>query len=336
MMPTSEYKDRDNLRNNITSSGALTTLALVSFLCGFLCALFGEFVFPLYCASLAALFLYDKYTKRVLSVSLCVIVIVLNILLGSYIPTAVVFAPFAALVLSFTYKKGISKGECAGYMTAICSLMIVVGVFFFAMLAVKELSFTAAIEYFKAMYQNISDEIISFVEEAASSVTSESVPTEFSEETVSLLLSSLVLVIPSLVVIIGFLLSGLTCKIFCFIVSRFSDKPELIVNWRFSTGSIFAYFYIVVVIFSALVGAYDVFGIALANVQNVYMFVYAYIGFNYARFILSLRRSSFFSTVVLVAVIVALSSFAISILSFLGVYFTVIKNKQVAGGGNAV
>ena len=73
---------RNSLRKNITPIGALTGLALVSLLCGFLCALFGEFAFPLYAASLAALFLYDKATKRALSITVCFAVVVMNFLLG--------------------------------------------------------------------------------------------------------------------------------------------------------------------------------------------------------------------------------------------------------------
>ena len=126
----------------------------------------------------------------------------------------------------------------------------------------------------------------------------------------------------------------MTCKIFGFIVSRFSDKPEQIVNWRFSTNSIFAYFYLAITILSGLAGASDVFGIAIANIQNVFMVVYGYIGFNYAQYLFSRNRSSFFVTLMLIIAIVALSSIAISILSFLGVYFTVMKNKLESGSIN--
>ena len=327
---------RDNLKFNIKNSKALTGLSIIAMLSGVLCALVGEIAFFLYCGALAAVFLYDKGTKRVISVALPIIVLVLNFLLGSLVPTAAVFAPIAALILCVFYKKGASKGECAGYMTAVCSLMIVLGAFALAMIKVGQFSFSLAIEYYKGIYESFSEQLLNFIESSLQSNTElyEGVYEGISEEYISLLLSSLVMTLPSLVVALAFLLTGLSCKFFTFIVSRLSDKREYILSWRFSTSNIFAYFYLAAVIFLGLIGTSDVFGIAIANLQNVFMLVYAYIGFNYAKYIFSRRRNAIFVTLILIAAVAAFSSLAVSILSFLGVYFTIAKNKALSANSS--
>lgn len=324
-------KMRDQLRNNASVSGVTVILSVFTLLFGFLCALFGELAFPLYTASLAALFLYDKNSKRIVSVLIPIASVAINLLMGSPVPTAVVFAIPAALVLSIMYKKGLSKGECAGYITAISTVMIVVGVFALAMVAIREFSISGAVEYFGKIYDTLIKEFMNYLEQAASLSQNQGIAAGFDEETVRTLFGSLVLVIPSLVVIAAFLITGLTAKVFTFIVSRFSDRPDFAVNWRFSTGNLYAYFYIAVVLLSSLAGASDIPGIALANIRNVFMIVYAYIGFNYVHYVISRSRSSFFATAVLIAAILALSSFALSLLSFIGVYFTVVKNKTLQG-----
>ena len=325
---------RDNIRNDNSKSSVTIGLALVALLFGFLCALFGELVFPLYSAALAGLFLFDKNSKRILSVLLPIAVVLINVLLGSLVPSAVVFAIPTSLVLCYMYKRGMSKGECVGYMTTICSLMILVGAFAFAMLSVKEFSITRAVEYFAGVYDRLFEEVLKYFESVVVSNPGLNVQNDISAEMLKLLFDSLVFAIPSLVVCLGFALTGLTCKVFTFIISRVSDKPEIVVHWRFSTGNIFAYFYIAVFVLASLSGGTDVLGLALANIQNVFMIVYCYIGFNFVYHLISRNRSSLFAILLLVFAVIMFSSFAISVLSFAGVYFTIAKNKSNVIGTN--
>ena len=324
---------REELRKNLSRKSALTGLTLITLLFGFLTALFGELALPLYAAALALLFVCDTLTHRLLSIFAPLAVIGINILLGNYVATAAVFAIPAAALIAFAYAKRLSKGEYAGYVTAIYSVMIVVGVFALAMLAVGEFSFTAANGYLADILNGFTDRVLKSIEEASASQIYGELSVD--PETISALFESFLLVAPSFVVMIAFLLCGITFKLFSFMVSRISAQPRSVYSWRFSTNSIFAYFYVALVIFGGLIGAADVFGIALANVQNVFMAVYAYIGFNYLYFLLSRKRSSFFVAAILVVALLMLSSLALSLLSFLGVYFTVMKNKSLSGNKNA-
>ena len=120
---------REELRKNLSRKSALTGLTLITLLFGFLTALFGELALPLYAAALALLFVCDTLTHRLLSIFAPLAVVGINILLGNYVATAAVFAIPAAALIAFAYAKRLSKGEYAGYVTAIYSIMIVVGVF---------------------------------------------------------------------------------------------------------------------------------------------------------------------------------------------------------------
>ena len=321
---------KNQLKNVKGYTNTLVALSFITIVFGALTALFGEIAAPLYAASLAALYLYDTRSRRVLSIVVSLFVVGLNLILGNYVPTAAVFAVFAALVISLMYNRGMSKGECFGYVTVINAVMILVGLFALACLSTKSLSFEAVFDYYGAIYEGIVGNIIKAINEAAVTASSSGITQSFDEETIRTLLDAVVLVLPSVLVIVAFLLSGITAKIFTFIVSRLSAKPLEVLRWRFSTGNVFAYFYLIVSVLAFVAMGNDGFAIVVANLHNVFMVVYAYIGFNYVHFLISRSRSSFFATAILIVAILALSSFALSLLSFIGVYFTIMKNKSIS------
>ena len=150
-----------------------------------------------------------------------------------------------------------------------------------------------------------------------------------------LILDGFINVLPSFVAIFAFLLSGISFKVFSSVVSRVDDTPENIYVWRFVTGNVFAYFYIVLALISIFATTDDPFGIVCVNLYNLFMVVYAYIGFNFAKALISIKKSPRFANILLILLILFTSGLAFTILSYVGVYFTIARNKALnSNNGN--
>ena len=73
--------------------------------------------------------------------------------------------------------------------------------------------------------------------------------------------------------------------------------------------------------------------------SNIFMFIFAYVGFGFALFILRRRiRSKSGALIALVVAIIVFYTLAVNLLSFLGVFATVMLSKAKAAGegGNDV
>ncbi len=322
------------LRNNLSYNKAVFGLSAFSMLFGFITAMAGEILMPLYAGTYAALLMFDKKSKRILSALVPISVTAFSLLIGNLIPVAEVFSVLIAFLVFFMFSKQRTKRECVAYSTVLCTLMILASLVSVALLASGEFSFNSVIDFYKGLYDEIKHAMLRYVEEMTASLPEGAAAAAFTEEDIVNLLDSFILIIPSLIVIVAFVMVGIICKIFSSILSGMINDPKSIFDWRFDTDSIFAYFYIALILLSAFSATNDVFGIAVANLYNVFMVVYAYFGFNFAKAILMRSKSSAASTFILVAIIFLLSGFAVSLLSFLGVYFIIMKNKTFVDKGN--
>lgn len=319
-------------KRKLQGGKAVIALGTLTLLFGILTSILGALVAPIYAGLLAGLFLFDKRTKGIAPISVALFVIAFSIILGNFTPVAELIAALSALLMAFMYSRRMSKAECAGYLTALFTLMFLSLFVIYATSMKGEFSFDAVKETALSFYEDMKRMLLQNYEdiEAALAAQGASADTALvTEEQITLLLDSLVAVIPSLVVILGFIFAGISLKVFTAVVRRFDTRIDHVFNWVFFTGSIFAYFYIVLALLSFIAGTTDVFGIAVANIYNVFMVVYAYVGFNFARALLAQKRSVAFSTVILLVIIAISAGFALTVLSFLGVYFTIARNKAI-------
>ncbi len=317
------------LRGNLNQIKILIWLSLFSLVFGALTVLVGDIFMPIYTGVLATLILFDKSSKRFLSAGISLSVIVLAVVLGNYIPSVQFFSALIAVLIYCMFVGGKSKGECVGYSTAISTLMIIVSLVAVAFFAKGSFSKDAVVSFYTNVYGEIKNIFLENYFEMIKSLPAEVRVEAVSEEQITLLLNSFVMMVPSMLVIVAFIMTGISFKIFSTVASKIIDKPEQVFNWRFSTSSIFACFYIILMVLSIFARNNDVFGLVVSNLYNVFLFVYAYIGFNFVRAIIMQRRSLMFSTLILIVLIFLMSGFALTVLSVLGVYFTIVKNKSL-------
>jgi hypothetical protein len=135
----------------------------------------------------------------------------------------------------------------------------------------------------------------------------------------------------SYIVIVGFVLVGISMKTFDAVFSRIAEDKSPVISWRFMTSNVFAYFYIILVVLSILTSMSNgVLGIAVGNLYNIFMVVYAYVGFNYAVAVLSIKFKPSTSIIILLVITLLAMSMALGLLAMFGVLFTIRKNKELS------
>ncbi len=316
-----------NLRINISQKKAVFGLGGFALVFGVLTSLLGEIFMPLFIGVYSALLLFDKNSKRSISVAVGVLSVLAAVLLGIYIPTVMIFSVLMSFLIYFMFIKEKSKGECVGYCIAVCSLMLITAFCVYAFISEGSFSFEAITDFCSKIYDQVKNSLTEYFAQMASRLPAESQAVVITEQEIGSIIDSVILTLPSFIVVISFIIVGISLKIFSSVSSRMIDKPEKVFNWRFSTGNLFAYFYIALLVLSFFADTSDAFGIVVSNLYTVFLVIYAYIGFNVARAMFMQRKSAAFSTFILIVLVLLLSNLAISLLSFLGVFFTITKNK---------
>jgi len=325
---------KSDLRKDLNYKKVLLGLVLFSILFGALSVFIGELFIPMYVGVLGAVMLFEKGKFKPLSIACVLSVLGVSVLTFSYTPVIALLAPTVAFLIAFFYKTDRSKGECAGYSVVIFTLMLVLSLALLAMIETKEFSLSAVKEYYLRLYDSLGNYIQKAFDQMLEGIPEGSEGVAATEEYATLLLTTFVNSLPSLIVICAFLIVGASMKVFGFVVSRFTARPTALYRWRFSTSSPFVYFYLALFVLSIFAGGVDVFGIAVLNLYNVFTAVYAYIGFNFLRALLMMKKSAFFSTFILILSVVLLSSIALTVLAMFGVYFTIAKNKAKGKEGS--
>ena len=128
----------------------------------------------------------------------------------------------------------------------------------------------------------------------------------------------------------GFITSGIAMKVFGAIVSRCAENNEEIKNWRFSASRLYAYFYVILIILSLFTtSSTDIFSVSVLNLYNIFLVIFAYIGFNIALDMLKKRtRHPVVSTILLIGAMIIFMSFALQILAALGTLHSMKRNTE--------
>ncbi|MBQ8584160.1 MAG: hypothetical protein IJ488_06090 [Clostridia bacterium] len=320
------------LNSKANYKSAILALSIFTVISGILSTLFGVLVLPVSAASLAALMIYDKSTKRIPTVISACLVFLFNLVIGIFsgepIPSLSLEIIFIAFVIAFMYTKGSEKGECAFWITAIASLFIVIAFVLDGFYAVGEVSLSALKEHYLGIYSAFKDEFLTGINGITSSLGDGNAAVLISPDDALVLFNSLVNSLISVIVICGFVIAGVTFKVFGAIVGRIDREPSTVYNWRFSTSNVFAYFYIALLLLSLFAGAStDIFSLTVSNLYTVLSVVYAYVGYNYVSALLINSPRRGFMKLVLFLALFSATSLAIGILSIMGITFTFTHNK---------
>lgn len=317
----------------ISAKKALLVLSLFSIFTSLLCVILSDFLLPVLVALLAALFCFEQGDKKIFSYVTAACVLAINIVGCLFIRQFLLPWAIYALVLAFLIywfaSQGKSKMECVFIATIASAAFIVISFVIFAMLQCGDASLAAVSKY----YSDIIDKLrILFVENtyviyseayARAGIT-------FTHDMLFELFDTIISNVISFIIIGGFVYSGIAFKIFQAITLKYCDDKEYILGWRFTTPSLYAYFYLILTIVSLFtMSSVGVLSICVGNLYNVFMVIYAYVGFGFAHAFLSRKRSPVTAYILLLIIVVLFFNFALEILAMIGAFGTIRKNKEI-------
>ncbi len=312
---------KTQLKNSLSINKTLLILTLVCLLFGLLGCVLGEVGIPLIVGVLSALYLFDTKPNRLFSIITSLVLLGFNlasIVLGYAVS---LFAPAAiimSLLLASAFRKEQSKSDTAYLMTVIAAALSLGGYLLYPMLELGSYNLDTAIGYYTDLFGEFRavfvDAMVEIYAASGLNVTVESVAEVFDYQ-LNMIISYLL--------IGGFIISGISMKIFDAIVRYCSEDKTAIKNWRFTATRIYGYFYVILVIASMFASSKDsLLAISVLNLYNVFTVVFAYIGFKVALYFTKKRRRPGLSAILLIGCIIIFSSFAMQLLSALGGLYT--------------
>ena len=294
------------------------------------CSLAGYLVLPLAAGAYAALLILEGEGKRIFSYILPVVMFIFNFLINGFYSFEGLAYVGVALIIYFAYRYSLSKGESAFYVTAFLVISVLISVFLIGFSKVDTLSFSAVGEFYSDILLNLKKE---FIDTLTSYVTTDSEEVTYFVlnffEAEVLFYQLLLLTVP-IVIIFSFMICGLTHKFFSLMLNKYCEKEVRINDWTFTTSNFIAYFYVIVSII-AFLSQYQsgVFAFSVNYISLILRFVYVYIGFTFLYRIFSAKFSGFYIILFFAIALILLQNSFFVILSYIGVYFTIIFNKAI-------
>lgn len=323
----------NRLSKKIPYNKAIAALAVIATLSGVLTVFVGEILLPVAAAVLSSLMLFERGPKKPISISISSLVFLVDMVLGifirSYAPLASIEIVLIAFLVFHLYKKRVGKAETAFYVSAAAALMLALSLVFLAFEQTGVYTIASVYEYYSGVYASLEKAVVDQLVAFTVTTSGGAVESVFTPESAKALFEEIMSSLVSCGILVSFLIAGVTLKIFTAVVSRCAEDRSFVVSWRFVASNTVAYFYVALVFISFFAGGgTDTFSLTVANLQTVFMFVFAYSGFGHLFRALSAKRSPFFAFVLLVIGILLLSSLALTLLSIYGVISTITYNKS--------
>ena len=282
---------------------------------------------PFAAAILASLFLFERPEKRIFSYIAPIAAIGISGLFSlSDIPYALITVAIA-IILALCYAKRKSKAFCA---LCICSAFIVylfVYLYVECALAIKSVDVSA-------VFSEISRNIIytkTYIADnvfASFSQIPDGAMESVSYGAIETVINSVFELWPTIVFVIAFALSGASIKFFSYLVTRNCRHGILKSFVAFTPSTLVAVFYIIVYVISLISYGSDVFTVSITHINNSLMLVFVYMGFKYLGIISHAIRKQRFLLFIAIAVVILMPSLGFTLVSYVGVYMTVLFNRQ--------
>lgn len=326
----------NKLKNSEKHTLTIAMLAVLSAVFAFLSALIGELFVPATAAALAALYLYDTSKNRLTSILISTAVILLStvvaVLIASYSFILGVEAVLLAAVAAVCYSGGVSKSATVLFTTAVSVVMVVASLLVMPMIAQSSLSFDAVSTFYETLYGLLREEFVASFDVLMQSVSVENLKIELTAEDAVQIFDAALHMLISLVIIAGFVIAGLTVKLFCAFVKRLDADTKRVSEWRFVTPSTYANFYLILSVLNLFMSSVsDILGITVANLYLVFMFVYAYVGIKLIYNHFGEHNSKAVVAFLVLVILVCLPGTSLQIFSLIGVFYTFYRNKVDSG-----
>ena len=318
------------LKNNCDQLKTIVKLAIFSAVFAFGCTLLGYLFLPFAAAYYAAVLVYERGGRRIASYVVPIVMFTLNLILrGLYSLEAVAYVA-VALIMYFCITRGASNAETSFYLSACIAVMILISAVLLAFEMTQITELVSVKQFYQGIYENYKDYFVQNVSKLLNSTNEGELFLLYNSYEVELLFVTLAVSLVSVFLIASFALSGVTVKCFKRIIRRYSADECGILEWKFRTSGLVAYFYIAISLLSIFsnsgIGTYSY---TLMVLNSVFSAVYLYLGLKFfIGFFLSRGRSRFFALVMCVIAFVLLSGYSVQAFSYLGVVCNLVANRS--------
>lgn len=290
----------------------------------------GMLFVPFLVTAFVLIFTLEGGGKRIFSIVVPTLAVAIDLIFNGIYSLSALTAVIAAIIIYLAMTRVIlTKGEAALTVTALISVVIALLLLFSAFYVVGSFDFELAIQYYSELVDDMRELWVKTMDEHIAA----NPDTEFSKlmtpELIVAVFDSYISVLFSVIGILAFLLSGIAFKLISLTLPLFLVDKKEISTWRFSLSSVFGFFYLGLYVIQIFLPGTDVASVVVLNLMNVFMFIFAYIGLGFAHSFLCYRmRNKATATLILVFVCIMFYSFAINILSFVGVFAAGLLNKM--------
>lgn len=321
-----------NISNKFGYGKTVFTLALTAFIFGCIGISFGTLgviIIPFIAAFLGALFVFERKKTISIIIPLALIIIELLVNLKFSFTFTTLTATFVALIMALYYEKKWDKKDSALMNMVLLGFLICAVTYFSITKFTKSYDFDLAFDFFKATIMQYKDAMLQQFVSLPQTEYTEIYSNVLTPEYLSQLFDSYIACIPALVLIFGFILSGVAHKLFRNLLRKYAEDKKTANQWRFINTRLYAYFYAAVAIISVFSsGSSSVFSISVMNLYLLFMVIFAYTGYSFLHEFLEFKlHNRFLATLILLAAILFLSSLALQIFSVVGTVVTILFAK---------
>lgn len=288
------------------------------------------FLLPVYSGCLGAVMILEKKHKPI-SVVLMVLAGVLSYFAGIGGLIGAGAAILCGLAIWFGYSFGFHRGGIVLLLTVLWGggflLQMMVGVAETG----SAFSLAALVEWFRDSLTSVGEEWEEAFRAGAAGAYDETVLSSFAT-VFEKFAESVMNAAPAIVAVIGFILSGIGCKVFSRLLTPVMEHPEYIRSYRFWTSNLFAYAFLAAFVLRTFGASSDpdAFMLVITNLSYVLTAVYAYIGASGALRALRVKKSPFVSAFLLLLFLAVGGMIAVEILSIYGAISLIVLNRKFA------
>ena len=319
------------LRSKFNHKGVTVLIAAIALFIsaiGIINGFTGLLLIPVAAAFLSAFLAIDE--KKIVTICLSIAIILLDFFFGMLFFSLI--SVISALIIHIFFKKGLKKSECAGVLTVLIFLAVLLLAVLLAFSYSGANTIDDIINFYSTEFKKIETTLIEYVEDLKDAGQLSGYEDLYESEHISNTFSIYGKFVIAIIVILSFLMSGIALKIYSVVMSKLIENTEKISTWRFIPSAVFAWFYVILALVSLFItNTEGLFALSVLNLEAIFSIVFAYIGIMFVSGLLAMRNRNPITSLIIVAVgILILSSLAIRLLAITGAIIVIMNSKLEA------
>ena len=294
----------------------------------------GFLLIPLLAAPLAVLLITEIDSRRIFSIVVPILVVAIDVACNLIYSFNCLSAVVVAVIIYIAVRYGfLAKSESAIFALVVASILAVISFVMFGCYYVGSFDLARVMEAYNGMLSEFEGVWIDAMKQYVLADETGELAATLTDDVIREMYAIVVNSAFSMLVAAVFLAIGLTYKLFERMLIKRTAYPEALLAWRFSLTPVYAIFYIALSVLSMFADR-EIFGIVIANLTNIFMFIFAYLGYLFASAYLRMRTRFRRGKLLIIFAILMFSSAAVSILSYVGVFATFMLDKAQKSGTN--